>query len=241
MWSKKIKYLLTKRKKRPNIIVLVDPDKFNKKTIQLADKLFVDFFFVGGSSTENLHIHQTIKKIKSISKKPVIIFPGNEKQISPLADGILFLSLVSGRNPEYLIEKQMKAAPAILKYQIPFLPTAYLLIDGKNKSTTEKITGTKSLPQKKDSIYKTCLASAMLGMQAIYLEAGSGAIATINSNIINFIKQNINLPIIAGGGINSIQHIESYLNTNLDSMVIGNALEKNPLFLNDIKNYFKWK
>lgn len=241
MWSKKIKYLLTKKTNRPKIIVLIDPDKYNPEVVQLADKTFVDLFFVGGSTLKKNNIHQTIQKIKKISGKPVIIFPGDEKQISPLADGILFLSLVSGRNPEYLIDKQVKAAPILLKYNIPFLPTAYILINGNTISTTEKITRTSSLPQNKKLIFNTCLASAMLGMQAIYLEAGSGAKKIIRPDIINHIKQHLDIPVIAGGGISNVHHIEAYLKTGVDCMVIGNALEKNPLFLNDIKNYFQWK
>lgn len=241
MWSKKIKNLIKRRKDRPKIAVLIDPDKFNKETVLLAHASFIDFFFVGGSVLLHSNIHRCIKNIKELSYKPVIIFPGDEKQISPLADGILFLSLVSGRNPEYLIEKQVKAAPILKKYQLPFLPTAYVLIDGNNCSTTEKVTQTKSLPQNKTILFNTCLASAMLGMQAIYLEAGSGARKTIRSDVIQYIKSHLPLPIIVGGGITKIQHIEKYIKTNVDCLVIGNALEKNPSFLNTIQNHFEWK
>lgn len=242
MWSKKIKILLKRNKVRPKIAVLIDPDKFNKDIVILADKAFVDLIFVGGSLLEQSNVHSTIKKIKKYTRKPVIIFPGDEKQISPLADGILFLSLVSGRNPDYLIGKQIKAAPIIQKYQLPYLPTAYLLIDGQHASTTQKITQTDSLPQNKKIIFDTCLASVMLGMQAIYLEAGSGAKKIIQPDIIHYIKSKISeVPLIVGGGISSIQHIESYLSTNVDCLVIGNALEKNPLFLNDIQKHFQWK
>lgn len=241
MWSKKIKSLLSRKKNRPKIAVLIDPDKFNPEVIKLSHSSFVDFFFVGGSILEKQTIHQTIKKIKQYSDKPIIIFPGDETQISPLAEGILYLSLVSGRNPEYLIEKQIKSAPQIKKYNIPYLPTAYLLINGNHLSATEKITKTSSLPQNKNIIYHTCLASYMMGMQAIYLEAGSGAKKTIHPSIINYIKEKIKLPLIVGGGINSIHHIEKYILTKADCLVIGNALEKNPLFLNQIKNHFQWK
>ncbi len=242
MWSKKIKHLLSRKKHRPKIIVLIDPDKFNRDVLHLANNLkFVDLFFVGGSQLNGTSVHSTIKTIKQHSKKPVIIFPGDESQISPLADGILFLSLVSGRNPEYLIEKQITAAPIIQKYKLPFLPTAYLLIDGKSTSTTQKITQTKALPQNKTIIFQTSLAAAMLGMQAIYLEAGSGAKKTIHPKIIQHLKSKIPLPLIVGGGIHSIQHIQQYTTTPADALVIGNALEKNPLFLTKIKNYFQWK
>ncbi len=241
MWSKKIKLILQRKANRPKMAVLVDPDKFNKKVILLADKLFVDFFLIGGSDLKESNIHHVIVEIKKYSKKPVIIFPGDEKQISKNADGILFLSLVSGRNPEYLIEKQVQAAPVIQKYQIPFLPTAYLLIDGKHISTTQKVTGTSSLPQNKKVIYNTCLAATMLGMQAIYLEAGSGANKTIRPDIITHIKKNIPLPLIVGGGIKNTSAIEKYVDTPVDCLVIGNALEKNPLFLADIQKHFQWK
>ncbi|GAB4199427.1 MAG: geranylgeranylglyceryl/heptaprenylglyceryl phosphate synthase [Bacteroidia bacterium] len=241
MWSKKIKHLIERKRNRPRIAVLIDPDKFNKEVVILSDKSFVDFFFVGGSYLHHSDVHSAIRKIKQYTSKPVILFPGDEKQLSPLADGILFLSLVSGRNPEYLIEKQIKAAPFIQKHRIPFLPTAYILVNGNKISTTEKVTNTHSLPQNKDIIYKTALASAMIGMQAIYLEAGSGAKKIIRSDIVNYIKSHIDLPLIVGGGICSVQQIEQYIHTKADCLVIGNALEKNPLFLNDIKNYFQWK
>lgn len=242
MWSQKIKHLLKRKAYRPKIAVLVDPDKFYKEVILLAHAYkFVDFIFVGGSYLENSSIHKTIYRIKKYSNKPIIIFPGDEKQISPLADGILFLSLISGRNAEYLIEKQIKAAPIIYKHRMPFLPTAYLLIDGDNISTTEKITHTSALPQDKKIIYHTCLAGAMLGMQAIYLEAGSGAKKIIHPNIVRYIKEHLSLPLVVGGGISSVYHIEQYLNTPVDCIVIGNALEKNPLFLNEIKSHFQWK
>lgn len=241
MWSKKIKYLIRRKKNRPAVAVLIDPDKFNKDVVILSDKSFVDFFFVGGSYLHHSDVHSTIRKIKRHTSKPVIIFPGDEKQFSPLADGILFLSLVSGRNPEYLIEKQIKAAPFIQKHRIPFLPTAYILVNGNKISTTEKVTNTNSLPQNKTIIYKTALASAMIGMQAIYLEAGSGAKKIIRPDIVNYIKSRIDLPLIVGGGICTVQQIERYVHTMADCLVIGNALEKNPLFLNDIKTYFQWK
>ncbi len=241
MWSPKIKLLLQRRKNRPKIAALIDPDKFNEAVVLLAQDSFVDFFLVGGSLLHKSTIHQSILKIKKHSDKPIIIFPGDEKQISPLADGILFLSLVSGRNPEYLIQKQIQAAPVIHKYNIPSLPTAYVLINGNNISMTEKITNTSALPQYKKIIYHTCLASAMLGMQAIYLEAGSGAQKIIHPNIVNYIKQQLSLPLIVGGGISSIDAIEKYIHSSADCLVIGNALEKNPLFLSDIKKHFQWK
>lgn len=243
MWSKKIKQLLKRKKDRPKIAVLIDPDKLYPEVILRADTCpHIDFFFVGGSILEKSNVHSAIKQMKQYSSKPVIIFPGDEKQISPLADGILFLSLVSGRNPEYLIGKQIKAAPLIQKYQLAFLPTAYLLINGQRLSSTEKITKTSSLPQSKKIIYSTCLAASMLGMQAIYLEAGSGARKTIRPDIVNYIKSHLpELPVIVGGGIQSVQHIEQYLSTRADCLVIGNILEKNPLFLKDLQDYFKWK
>lgn len=242
MWSPKIKSLLKRSRHKPKIIILIDPDKFDETNFIFFTKhQFVNLFFVGGSQLNGSSVHTTIRKMKKHTQKPIIIFPGDETQISPLADGILFLSLVSGRNAEYLIEKQIKAAPVIQKYALPFLPTAYLLIDGNNLSTTQKITNTSTLPQDKKSIYTTCLAASMLGMQAIYLEAGSGAQKTIHPKIIHYIKKKLNLPLIVGGGISSVHHIEQYLSTPVDALVIGNALEKNPLFLNDIKRYFQWK
>jgi putative glycerol-1-phosphate prenyltransferase len=239
MKFKKIVKQLTDRK-RPVLAVLVDPDKFNHAIIELADRLGVHCFLVGGSRLEKGDVSSTIARIKKISRIPVILFPGDESQLTHRADGLLLLSLLSGRNPEYLIEKHIAAAPVIKRMKLKFISTAYLLIDGGKQSTTQKVTGTKPLdPRDVKYIVHTAIAAEQLGFKAVYLEAGSGAPASISPHIIRALKKEISVPVIAGGGIHSRSTAEALLHAGADMLVIGNALEKDMLLLEDICKAFK--
>jgi len=156
---------------KPLLAVLVDPDKYNAELISLANKNKVTCFLVGGSKLEKGDITKTIKAIKKISDIPVILFPGDETQLSKEADGLLLLSLLSGRNPDYLIEKHIRAAPMIKKMRLDYLSTAYLLIDGGRTSVTQQVTKTTPLdPSNVNYIISTALAAEQLGFKAIYLE-----------------------------------------------------------------------
>ena len=219
------------------LIILIDPDKYNPALIKLADKSKAAYIFVGGSILKKNTFEKTIKSIKSITKIPVIIFPGDETQISKNADGILMLSLLSGRNAEYLIGKHVKAAKKIKAANIKVIPTGYILIDGANKSTTQKITKTKPLSNKKE-IIETAIAGELLGKKVIYLEAGSGAKKTLNESIIKEVKKNISIPLVVGGGIDSVLKIKTILISRPDYIVVGNALEKNPQFLIELNKLF---
>lgn len=219
------------------LIILIDPDKYNPELIKMADKNKVAYIFVGGSILKKNTFEKTIKSIKDITKIPVVIFPGDETQISKHADGILMLSLLSGRNAEYLIGKHVKAASKIKAANIKVIPTGYILIDGANKSTTQKITKTKPLTDKKE-IIETAIAGELLGKKLIYLEAGSGAKKTLNASIIKDVKKNISIPLIVGGGIDSVLKVKNILISNPDYLVIGNALEKSPDLLIDIHKLF---
>lgn len=219
------------------LILLIDPDKYNPELIKLTDKSKVIYFFVGGSILKKNTFEKTIKSIKSLTKIPVIIFPGDETQISKHADGILLLSLLSGRNAEYLIGKHVKAASKIKASNIKVIPTGYILIDGANISTTQKITKTKPLSSKKE-IIETAIAGELLGKKIIYLEAGSGAKKTLDTSIIKDVKKNISIPLIVGGGIDSVLKVKNILLSNPDYLVIGNALEKSPDLLIEINKLF---
>jgi phosphoglycerol geranylgeranyltransferase len=219
------------------LIILIDPDKYNPGLIKIADKNKVSYIFVGGSFLKNNSFEKTVKSIRSITGIPVIIFPGDETQISKHADAILMLSLLSGRNAEYLIGKHVKAATKIKASKLYVIPTGYILIDGANTSTTQKITKTKPLNSKKE-IIETALAGELLGKKLIYLEAGSGAKKTLASSIIKEVKKNITIPLIVGGGIDSVLKAKEILKANPDYMVIGNALEKHPDLLTDISHLF---
>lgn len=219
------------------LIILIDPDKYNPELIKIANKSKVAYIFVGGSVLKKNTFEKTIKSIKSITKIPVIIFPGDETQISKHADGILILSLLSGRNAEYLIGKHVKAASKIKASKLKVIPTGYILIDGANKSTTQKITNTKPLINKKE-IIETAIAGELLGKQLIYLEAGSGAKKTLATSIIKEVKKNITIPVIVGGGIDSVTKAKNSLVGNPDYLVVGNALEKNINLLKDLNTLF---
>lgn len=225
---------------KATLAVLVDPDKFNPDLIALADKNKVCCFLVGGSELKRNNIAAVIKAIKKISGIPVILFPGDETQLTKNADGLLLLSLLSGRNPEYLIEKHLRAAPVIKKMKLNYLPTAYLLIDGGKTSTTQKVTQTKPLNSKDVSkIIITSLAGEQLGFKAIYLEAGSGAKKNISDKLVKKIKETVSIPVIVGGGIDSREKAESLIKAGANMIVVGNALEKNMELINDISKAFE--
>ncbi len=219
------------------LIILIDPDKYNPDLIKNANHCKVAYIFVGGSVIKNNNFEKTIKSIKSLTKIPLIIFPGDENQVSKYADAILMLSLLSGRNAEYLIGKHVKAATKIKASKLQVIPTGYMLIDGANKSTTQKITNTKPLTDKKE-IIETAIAGELLGKKLIYLEAGSGAKKTLTNSLITSVKKNISIPLIVGGGINSTSKAKQILKANPDYMVVGNALEQNENLLIELSNLF---
>lgn len=228
---------MLKKTTHTQLIILIDPDKFNPELIKIANVCKVKYIFVGGSLLQKNNFEKTIKSIKSLTQIPVIIFPGDETQISKLADGILILSLLSGRNAEYLVGKHVKAASKIKASKLTPIPTGYILVDGDKTSTTQKITKTKPLQSKKE-IIETAIAGELLGKQLIYLEAGSGAKKTLHTSVIKEVKKHISIPLIIGGGINSITKAKNILVSKPDYMVIGNALETNPDLLIEINKLF---
>ena len=159
------------------------------------------------------------------------MFPGDVSQITNKADGILFLSLLSGRNPEYLIEQQIKAAPILKNSPLERIPTGYILIDGKKETATQKVSNTRPIPQEKTAlILNTSLAGEFSGKQLIYLEAGSGATQVVHQKIIEKVANEITIPLIVGGGIRSKKQLESAFNAGADIVVIGTAFENDETF-----------
>lgn len=219
------------------LIILIDPDKYNPDLIDLANVCKVSYIFVGGSSIKKNNFDKVVKSIKSKTQIPVIIFPGDETQISKHADGLLLLSLLSGRNPDYLIGKHVSAAPRIIASNLKTIPTGYILVNGGKTSTTQKITKTKALSSSKE-IVNTAIAGELLGKHIIYLEAGSGAKKAVTTALIKQVKKNISIPLIIGGGIDSIKKTKSILASNPDYMVIGNALEKTPQLILELNTLF---
>lgn len=230
---------MLKRKPHSQLVVLIDPDKYNPDLIDIANEGKVSYFFVGGSQLVSGGLDKTIKDIKKRSDIPVVIFPGDETQVSKYADGLLLLSLISGRNPDYLIEMHVNAASKLKKSGLPILSTGYLLIEGGSVSTTQRVTKTQPLSLKnKKRIIDTAIAGELLGMKLIYLEAGSGAKKSLPQEIIRSVKKNITLPLIVGGGIDNVEKALNVIKSGADYVVVGNALEKYPELLKELSKIF---
>ncbi len=211
--------------------VLIDPDKINLQNLELlinkSIKNHVTYFFIGGSLlTENL-TSQIIKLIKKLSKIPTILFPGSFSHIDLSADGLLFLSLISGRNPDFLIGQHVISAPILRKSNLEILPTGYMLIDGGKQTTVSYISNTTPIPSNKPDIAVcTAMAAEMLGMKFIFMDAGSGAMNAISFEMIRGVRENINLPILVGGGIDTIEKARNALEAGADIIVVGHGIEK---------------
>jgi putative glycerol-1-phosphate prenyltransferase len=219
---------------KKGLAVLVDPDSHSdlKRLVQVAVKNKVDTFLIGGSLLTSDSLDDTLKIIKSESDIPTYIFPGSSNQISSLADGILFLSLISGRNPDYLIGQQVNAAPLLKQANIDVIPTGYLLIDGGTQTSVSYMSNTTPIPHDKGSIAAaTALAGEFLGLKLIYMEAGSGAKNCVSAEMISKVKEATNIPLIVGGGIRDIESAKAALSSGADFIVVGNHLEKQPDFI----------
>ena len=220
------------------LAVLVDPDKFRPEVIRAAGPAGVACFLLGGSELKNGTVQRTITRIKKLSKLPVLLFPGDETQLTPRADGLLLLSLLSGRNPDYLIEKHIRAAPVIRKMKLPHVPTAYLLI-GSGKSSTRSVTGTRPIsPGSFTEIRNTAMAAEQLGFRIIYLEGGSGASKPVDPAIIRLLKKNVSLPLIVGGGLNTPKKVAEAVKAGAGMVVVGNALEADGTLLPKLSSAF---
>ncbi len=207
---------------RPLFSILIDPGKLPITAIRdliiLAEDCIVDFIFVGGSSCNVKVFNETITFLKEAQNRPVIIFPGSELQVSENAAALLLLSLISGRNPELLIGKHVEAAN-------------HLFESGK-PTTVEQVSETKSLPRNNpDLVLSTALAGQLLGMQLIYLEAGSGAENHVPLETIRLVSSKLNIPVIVGGGITDAYKLQHVIDAGADLVVVGNALEKDPQLL----------
>lgn len=225
------------------LVVLVDPDKLNLHEVvnltKIAEEGGVSLFLVGGSIVANPPV-KVVEAIKSVTDKPVVLFPGNPNQLVPNADAILFLSLISGRNPDFLIGHHVTSAPIIKKYNLEVIPVSYLLIDGGKTTSVEYVSNTKPIPQDKlDIVVATAMAGEMLGHQMTYLEAGSGALFPVSKQIIRKVRQNTAIPLIVGGGLRNKEEVKTALDAGADIIVVGNILEKKPEVLREIASLFK--
>lgn len=214
------------------LAILLDPDKIKIDTVPdiciKIGTLQANFLFVGGSFVEKEATHLLVEELKKHSKLPIIIFPGDHSQITPLADGLLFLSLLSGRNPEYLIEQQIKAVPLLQNTELEIIPTGYILIDGGAASSVLKASKTDPISR---SDHQLAVATAVAGMykgkELIYLEAGSGAKTPVPKKLIAEVKKSISIPLIVGGGIRTKTQLNQAYENGADLVVIGTAFEEN--------------
>ncbi len=228
-----------KRQGKKSFAVLIDPDKVDavklNELIQLAVRSKVDYFFVGGSLVISTFLDDCIQHIKASCTIPVILFPGSPAQVSKYADALLYLSLISGRNPELLIGQHVISAPFVKSSGLEIMPTGYMVVDGGAPTTVSYISNASPIPADKNEIAMcTAMAGEMLGMKLIYMDAGSGAKRAITETMIEKVANNINIPLIVGGGITTPE--KAYLNCKAggDIIVVGNAIEKDPNLITEI-------
>lgn len=229
--------LKSKIENRKLLAILLDPDKVDlDNTAILIEKINqspATHIFVGGSLVLSNKIDDLILKIDEGCNLPIILFPGNPSQISSFADGILFLSLISGRNPDYLIEHHVNAIPILKQTNLEVIATGYILIESGNETAVSRISKTKPLDRNNaEYILQTAQAGEMLGNKLIYLEAGSGADYTVPLKVVTLVSQNIKVPVIVGGGITDFRTIQKVFDAGADIIVIGTAFENNLNFFN---------
>ena len=223
------------------LAVLLDPDKVDfqqiKSLVTKINQSPATHILIGGSVVFSNFIEKIIAEIKLFTHLPVVLFPGNPSQIAQNADGILFLSLLSGRNPDYLIEHQVKSAPLLKKSNLEIIPTAYLLIESGGITAVEKVSKTVPISRENiDEAIATAQAGELMGNKLIYLEAGSGALQAVPKEMIEQVSASVEIPIIVGGGIRTKEGIELAYKSGATMVVIGTAFENNIEFFNQILN-----
>lgn len=224
--------------------ILIDPDggKIENLDIIISESVRanVDYFFIGGSLILDNKLDEVITRIKALCEIPCVLFPGNSFQLNNKADGILFLSLISGRNADLLIGQQIVTAPFIKKSGLEVISTGYMLIDSGVETTVSYISNTRPIPYSKNDIaLSTAIAGELLGLKCIYMDAGSGAKKSISSEMINTVSSAIEIPLIIGGGIKSATDASEKVRSGADVIVVGNAVEDNPSLIFDISNSVK--
>jgi len=235
--------ILSKLKTRKLFSILVDPDKHDEESLEqlasLANERVIDFILVGGSLVLG-SVDETVHALKGKTNLPIVLFPGNVLQISPNADGILFLSLISGRNPEFLIGNHVIAAPVLKKIDLEIIPTGYILIENGRTTAVEYMSNTKPIPADKiDLVVATAMAGEMLGHKMIYLEAGSGALEPVNTSMIREVKKNTRIPLIVGGGIHTAEQVRQIYDAGADIIVVGSVVEENTEELTSLLKFVK--
>lgn len=222
------------------LAILLDPDKIDLDNMEiLIEKINqspATHIFIGGSLVKTNILDELVLKIKEDCDLPIVLFPGNPSQISDQAEALLFLTLISGRNPDFLIEHQVKAVPILKQTDLEIISTGYILIESGTQTAVERVSKTKPLDKNNpEYILQTAQAGEMLGNKLIYLEAGSGAAIAVPKEIIKLVSQNIEIPLIVGGGIVDLQGIQTAYDSGADLVVIGTAFENDVDFFNKNK------
>jgi len=228
------------KKGKKQLAVLIDPDKFLvKKTADFIEKVNnsrATHIFVGGSIVDDMVTDILVEEIKKYSTLPVVLFPGDVTQITKKADALLFLSLISGSNPEYLIGKHVKAISKLKDSNLEVISTGYILIESGKETAVQRVTNTLPMPRNAvQNIVNTAKTGELLGMKLIYLEAGSGASYPVSEHIISKVKKEINIPLIVGGGIRTLEQLKNAYQWGADLVVIGTAFEEDELFFDALK------
>jgi putative glycerol-1-phosphate prenyltransferase len=225
--------------KTTQLAVLIDPDKASVVHLEqlslYASEGRIHYFLVGGSLMFSNHHFSVIDFLKRNTTIPVIIFPGNPTQIYHQADAILLLSLISGRNADLLIGRHVEAAPALKSSGLEIISTGYMLVDGGKATTVSYISNTTPLPAHKPEIAAaTAMAGEMLGLQCIYLEAGSGTLQPVPTEMVAAVRQSVTIPLIVGGGIRNAEKAYENARAGANLIVIGNGVEANPLLIPEV-------
>ena len=215
------------------LVRLVDPDKFDAETLQCETKSCnepkggFDLYFVGGTTAGDCT--EVVQSIRKSCNKPIVLFPGSPRQFTPLADALLYLTLMNSRDPLYLIDQHIQSADDIVLSGIETIPMGYILVEGGRKSSTQRLTGAEPLPQQNtDDIVRMARTAQLLGKRLIYLEAGSGAMTPVRAEVIRAVRHGTSIPLIVGGGIRSAAAMNDAWAAGADMVVIGNHFEEHP-------------
>ena len=231
--------LEAKQQGKKKFVVLIDPDNIRlgkiDKVLELSKSANVDYFFIGGSLVVNDMLDMVLENIKKATDIPTILFPGNSLQLSYKADGLLFLSLISGRNADLLIGKHVITAPFLKISPLEIMSTGYMLVDGGISTTVQYMSNTTPIPANKDDIALcTAMAGELLGLKMIYMDAGSGAMNPISTSMIDAVSTAIDIPLIVGGGIKTPEKAYENVKAGADVIVVGDAIEKDPQLIIDM-------
>ncbi|NME67117.1 geranylgeranylglyceryl/heptaprenylglyceryl phosphate synthase [Flammeovirga aprica] len=235
------KVLLDRQKsQKKTLAVLIDPDRWTKELfffLKNGNKNHLpDIFLVGGSLLSSNILNKTVNELKQL-EKPVILFPGNAMQVTPDADAILFMSLISGRNPDFLIGQQVHAAHKVKEANLEAIPLGYILVESGATTSVQYMSNTQPIPYNKDDIARsTAMAGELMGMRSFYLEGGSGAKTPVSNTMVQGVRKAVDGLLFVGGGIRDVDTVMEKFDAGADVVVIGTAFENNPNFLKEIRN-----